>query len=97
MNFQLHGRVNPGVEAAITFHPWFYFQENLVWIEHGHQYDRFCSFDHFTVPVEPEREEIVLSLGAASYRYVANQTSAMIQQTIAGELTLERWGQICYQ
>jgi hypothetical protein len=33
----------------------------------------------------------------ASYRFVANQVSAIIQQTIKGELTLERWSQICYQ
>lgn len=60
------------IEAGITFHPWFYFQEDLVWIEHGHQYDSYCSFDHFLSPVEPEKEQIVLSVGAASYRYVAN-------------------------
>lgn len=59
-------------EAAIAFHAWFYFQEDLCWIEHGHQYDSYCAFDHFTVPVEPNKEQIVLSLGAASYRYVAN-------------------------
>jgi UDP-2,3-diacylglucosamine pyrophosphatase LpxH len=60
------------LEVAIAFHPWFYFQEDLCWIEHGHQYDSYCAFDHFTVPVEPDKEQIVLSLGAASYRYVAN-------------------------
>jgi len=60
------------IEALIAFHPWFYFQEDLVWIEHGHQYDSYCAFDHFLVPVEPEKEQIVLSVGAASYRYVSN-------------------------
>ena len=40
--------------------------------------------------------QALLPKGAA-YRFVANQVSAMIQQTIKGELTLERWGQICYQ
>jgi hypothetical protein len=40
--------------------------------------------------------QALLPKGAA-YRYVANRASAMIQQTLAGELTLERWGQICYQ
>jgi UDP-2,3-diacylglucosamine pyrophosphatase LpxH len=60
------------LEDAIAFHPWFYFQEDLCWIEHGHQYDSYCAFDHFTVPVEPVKDQIVLSLGAASYRYVSN-------------------------
>src|SRR5262249_55954153 len=54
------------------FHPWFFFQENLVWVEHGHQYDDYCSFDYVLCPVEPKREEVVLSVGAASFRYVTN-------------------------
>jgi UDP-2,3-diacylglucosamine pyrophosphatase LpxH len=60
------------IEAAIEFHPWFYFQENLLWVEHGHQYDDYCSFDYVLDPVEPAREEVVLSVGAASFRYVTN-------------------------
>jgi len=40
--------------------------------------------------------QALLPKGAA-YRFVANRASAMIQQTIKGELTLERWGQICYR
>jgi len=39
--------------------------------------------------------QALLPRGAA-YRFVANQVSAMIQQTIKGELTVEKWGQICY-
>jgi UDP-2,3-diacylglucosamine pyrophosphatase LpxH len=60
------------IESRIEFHNWFYFQENLVWVEHGHQYDDFCSFDYVLNPVEPAKEEVVLSVGAASYRYVTN-------------------------
>lgn len=40
--------------------------------------------------------QALLPRGAA-YRFVANKVSAMIQQTIKGDLTLEKWGQICYQ
>lgn len=40
--------------------------------------------------------QALLPRGAA-YRFVASRTSAMIQQTIAGALTIERWGEICYQ
>jgi UDP-2,3-diacylglucosamine pyrophosphatase LpxH len=60
------------IQSRIEFHNWFYFQENLVWVEHGHQYDDFCSFDYVLNPVEPATEECVLSVGAASYRYVTN-------------------------
>jgi UDP-2,3-diacylglucosamine pyrophosphatase LpxH len=66
------------VAAQITFHPWFYFQENVVWVEHGHQYDEFCSFDYVLNPVEPERnDEIMPTLGGASYRYIANHIKGM--------------------
>jgi hypothetical protein len=40
--------------------------------------------------------QALLPKGSA-YRFVANKPSALIQQTIAGDLTIERWGQICYQ
>jgi UDP-2,3-diacylglucosamine pyrophosphatase LpxH len=60
------------IAARIEFHPWFFFQENCVWVEHGHQYDDYCSFDYVLNPVEPKRDEVVLSVGAASFRYVTN-------------------------
>ncbi len=41
-------------------------------------------------------QQALLPTGAA-YRFVANTSSAMIQQTILGELTIQRWGEICYQ
>ncbi|HZP87564.1 MAG TPA: hydroxyquinol 1,2-dioxygenase [Burkholderiales bacterium] len=40
--------------------------------------------------------QALLPKGAA-YRFVANKLSVMIQQTIAGPLTVEKWGEICYQ
>lgn len=38
--------------------------------------------------------QALLPTGAA-YRFKATQPSAMIQQTIAGPLTLQKWGEIC--
>jgi UDP-2,3-diacylglucosamine pyrophosphatase LpxH len=43
-------RVAEQVAGAIHFHPWFYFEENVAWIEHGHQYDGYCSFDYVLQP-----------------------------------------------
>jgi UDP-2,3-diacylglucosamine pyrophosphatase LpxH len=63
------------IAEAITFHPWFYYRENLVWVEHGHQYDTYCSFDHFLEPVEPTKNKVLLSMGAAAYRYVSNHVA----------------------
>lgn len=62
------------LEAAIAFHHWFYFEQDVVWVEHGHQYDDYCSFDYVLEPVSPQREEIVMNVGAAGLRYVVNQS-----------------------
>jgi hypothetical protein len=38
--------------------------------------------------------QAMLSRGAA-YKFKAARPSAMIQQTIQGDLTVEKWGEIC--
>jgi len=40
--------------------------------------------------------QVLLPEGAA-YRFTALQTGAMIMQTILGDLTVQKWDQICYQ
>jgi len=64
------------VGAAITFHPWFFFEEDLVYIEHGHQYDGYCSFDTVLYPVTPTGEEIDLNVSTAVVHYVDNHYAA---------------------
>ena len=64
--------------AAVQFHPWFYFQKGLCYIEHGHQYDEYCSFDYVLAPVQPaelgseQKDSILLSIAHAGQRYVCN-------------------------
>ena len=46
-------------------------------MEHGHQYDDYCSFDYWLNPVAPpsrpnQRPGIVMSLGGAGMRYFSN-------------------------
>jgi len=60
------------VRAAITFHPWFFYEEDLVYVEHGHQYDGYCSFDSVLYPVTPSGEEIDLNVSTAIVHYVDN-------------------------
>ncbi len=74
------------VAAAINFHPWFFFEENVAWVEHGHQYDGYCSFDYVLHPaVEPaiqvagvsvddQDHEISINVASAGLRYVTNHT-----------------------
>jgi len=62
----------------VQFPPWFYFQEGLCYIEHGHQYDEYCSFDYVLAPVQPaeegsqQKDSILLSIAHAGQRYVCN-------------------------
>jgi len=37
-------------ERRIEFHPWFFYVEDVAYIEHGHQYDAFCATDHVRRP-----------------------------------------------
>ena len=39
--------------ARIENAPWFYYVGGVAYIEHGHQYDRFCSTDHVMAPLSP--------------------------------------------
>jgi UDP-2,3-diacylglucosamine pyrophosphatase LpxH len=61
----------------IQFCPWFYYREGLVYIEHGHQYDEYCSFDYLLHPVAKAqggmKSGMALSMAHAGMRYFANQ------------------------
>jgi len=59
------------VAEAIQFFPWFYLEPGVAWIEHGHQYDPYCSFDSILDPSSGE-PELEVNVGAAIVRYVAN-------------------------
>jgi UDP-2,3-diacylglucosamine pyrophosphatase LpxH len=79
----------------IQFCPWFYYQEDLIYIEHGHQYDEYCSFDYLLHPVAPNRalnkkSRIALSVAHAGMRYFANQIPDYDPRTA------EHWGFVDY-
>lgn len=60
------------MRARIAFHDWFFLSEGLAWIEHGHQYDPYCSFEDVLEPATDERE-IDPNVGALLLRYVQTQ------------------------
>lgn len=41
------------VADRIEFSPWFFYREGVVYIEHGHQYDEYCSTEHVMAPLSP--------------------------------------------
>ncbi|MBX2798149.1 MAG: hypothetical protein KTR31_10780 [Myxococcales bacterium] len=61
-----------GLRAAIWFHPWFFHEEGVAWIEHGHQYDPYCSFDDVLEPATDARE-IDPHIGGLLVRYLVNR------------------------
>jgi UDP-2,3-diacylglucosamine pyrophosphatase LpxH len=81
--------------TRIEFCPWFYYKKDLIYIEHGHQYDEYCSFDYLLHPVTANRalnkkSRIALSVAHAGMRYFANQIPDYDPHTA------EHWGFIDY-
>jgi UDP-2,3-diacylglucosamine pyrophosphatase LpxH len=58
---------------AITFHPWYFYLPGLLYAEHGHRFDEFCSTLPQLCPLRPENEdELVQPLSAVAIQYFAN-------------------------
>lgn len=64
-----------GAELALSlgFHPWFFWEPGCLWIEHGHQYDECCSFEHQLDPRRPGGEEVAMNVDGAGARYIQNR------------------------
>lgn len=58
--------------AGIGFHPWFFHEKGVLWVEHGHQYDECCSFEHQLYPRRPESDQIVTNVDTAGTRFITN-------------------------
>jgi UDP-2,3-diacylglucosamine pyrophosphatase LpxH len=64
--------------GSIEFVEWFYYEEGRVYIEHGHQYDDYCSMDHVMHPVMPsDPRRSYRSLSDILLRYVVRPTRGM--------------------
>jgi UDP-2,3-diacylglucosamine pyrophosphatase LpxH len=72
-------RAGSSVER-IQFSPWFYYEEGLIYLEHGHQYDAYCSHDHVLYPVSPsDPRRTTRSLSDILVRYVVRPTLGMTE------------------
>lgn len=64
----------------IEFAPWFYYEEGVVFVEHGHQYDAYCSYEHVLHPVSPsDPRRTARSLSEILLRYVVRPTRGMTE------------------
>jgi UDP-2,3-diacylglucosamine pyrophosphatase LpxH len=60
-------------QERIRMEPWFYYEADRIYIEHGHQYDAYCSFDHWLHPVSPtDPRHIDTPVSAFAMRYFVN-------------------------
>lgn len=57
--------------SRVTFCRWFYYERDLVYIEHGNQYDAFCSFEHVLSPIYPDHFELEDPISHRTYREFA--------------------------
>lgn len=66
--------------AQVEFAPWFYYEEGAVYIEHGHQYDAFCSSENVMHPVSPrDPRRSSRSLSDVLLRYVVRPTRGLTE------------------
>lgn len=62
----------------IEFQPWFFYREGVVYIEHGHQYDPFCSTPLVMAPLHPlDPRRVVRGFSDVLLRYVVRQTRGL--------------------
>jgi UDP-2,3-diacylglucosamine pyrophosphatase LpxH len=64
--------------ARVDFRHWFYYVEDLLYVEHGHQYDETCAYPNLLSPVSPyDRRRIGYSFSDILMRYVVRPTRGM--------------------
>ena len=67
-------------DGAIEFAPWFYYEEGRLYLEHGHQYDSYCSHEHVLYPVAPgDPRRMALSLSDVLVRYIVRPTRGLVE------------------
>lgn len=70
-----HGATRAG---SVELADWFYYEEGVVYVEHGHQYDDYCSYEHVLFPVVPsDPRRSARSLSDILLRYVVRPTRGM--------------------
>ena len=61
------------VTDRISFSGWFYYEPDLLWVEHGNQYDEQNCFRNWLAPLLPANNLIDLPFGSLFVRYLFNR------------------------
>ena len=65
-------------DARIEVSDWFHWVEGVAFVEHGHQYDAYCSFDHVMKPLSPrDPRRTAHALSDVLLRYIVRPTAGM--------------------
>lgn len=65
-------------EAHIEFRQWIYYVDNLLYVEHGHQYDQNCSHPHVLAPLSPaDPAHISYAFADVLLRYIVRPTRGL--------------------
>jgi UDP-2,3-diacylglucosamine pyrophosphatase LpxH len=71
---------------TVRFSDWFYFERELLWVEHGNRYEGINSFKYWLSPLLPEipgwpperKDEIDLPFGSLFVRYLFNRMERVV-------------------
>lgn len=64
---------NEAIAARLEFRSWFYTIEGGLHIEHGHQYDPYCSFHYPTAPFHRQTQAVQPTLGSLGARLLTSR------------------------
>jgi UDP-2,3-diacylglucosamine pyrophosphatase LpxH len=65
-------------QERVEFSPWFFYRNGVAFIEHGHQYDPFCSTEHVMAPLSPlDPRRIARGFTDVFLRFVVRPTLGM--------------------
>jgi UDP-2,3-diacylglucosamine pyrophosphatase LpxH len=80
------------VQARLHFRPWFFLEKDLLYVEHGCQYDPFCTNEHNLCPVVPDRpHQLALPFSAFSMRYFAARIAVVDPAAIENVNSIPRY------
>jgi predicted phosphodiesterase len=77
------------IRDRVVFCPWFYYEQDLIYVEHGHQYDEYCSFDYQLCPAASSGN-LALTFAHTGMRFFGNLVPSYDQRTA------EKWGVFDY-
>ncbi len=75
---------NVGADT-VRFSDWFYFEKDILWVEHGNRYEGLNSFKYWLSPLMPQipgweakrRDEVDLPFGSLFVRYLFNRIESV--------------------